>query len=65
MVNVNRHFKMLPTYYLNFNYSKFPEEAHDLEINKKKSWELWENKNREGDSGTWKTQGTKYKGHVR
>ena len=56
---------MLTTYYLNFNYSKFPEKAHDLEINKKKSWELWENKSRKDDSGTWKTQGTKYKGHVR
>ena len=65
MVNVNRHFKMLPTYYLNFNDSKFPEKAHDLEINKKKSGELWENKNRKDDSGTWKTQGTKYKGHGR
>ena len=43
---------MLPTYYLNFNDSKFPEKAHDLEINKKKSGELRENKNRKDDSGT-------------
>ena len=35
LVNVERNFKMLRTYYLNFNCSKFPKKAHDLEIIKK------------------------------
>ena len=42
MVNVDRHFNMLATYYLYFNCSKFPKKAHELEINKKKSREAWE-----------------------
>ena len=42
LVNVDRHFKMLPTYYLYFNCIKFPKKAHELVINKK-SCETWEN----------------------
>ena len=34
LVKVDRHFKMLPTYYLYFNCGKFPKKAHEMEINK-------------------------------
>ena len=52
LVNVDRHFKMLPTYYLYLNCRKFPKKANKLEMNKKKSREAWENKNRKGDIDT-------------
>ena len=49
LVNVDRHFKMLPTYYLYFNCSKFPKKALELEMNKKTSYKAWENKSRKGN----------------
>ena len=35
---------MLPTYYLYLNYPKFPQKAHELEMNKEMSHEAWETK---------------------
>ena len=54
LVNVDRHFKMLPAYYLYVNCGKFCKETHELEINKKRSLEAWDNKNRKGDIGIWR-----------
>ena len=51
-VNVDPHFKMLPTFYRHFNFSRFPKRVHKVEINKKKSREAWENNNRKDDIGT-------------
>ena len=52
---------MLPTYYFYLNGLKFPKATNELEINKKKSREAWENKSRKGDMDTWKTQGTRHR----
>ena len=52
LINVDRHIKMLPTYCLYFNCGKFPEKAHELELNEKKSRQARENKSRKDDTGT-------------
>lgn len=57
MVNGECHFKMLPKYFLYFNYSKFPRKADELEINQKNSRDAWEKKTRKGNTGAWRTQG--------
>ena len=46
LVNVERHFELLPTCYLYFNCSKFPKNVDELEINKKKLCEACESKSR-------------------
>ena len=51
LINVDGHIKMLPSYYRYFNCGKFPEKAHELELNKKKSRQERENKSRD-DIGT-------------
>ena len=42
LVNVDRYFKILNTYYLYFNRGKFPKKVDELEINKKKLGEAWD-----------------------
>ena len=61
LVNADRHFKMLPTYYLYFNCSKFNKKRHELEIDKKNSREAWKNKSRKGDFGM---KNTRHQGQV-
>ena len=52
LINVDGHIKMLPSYYRYFNCGKFPEKAHELELNKKKSRQARENKSRKDHTGT-------------
>ena len=43
---------MLPTYSHYLAVVNFQKKPHELEMNKKKSREAWENKCRRGDIGT-------------
>ena len=47
------------------NCHKLSKGANELEMNKKKSLEVWENKSRKGDIDTRRTQGMRHEGYVR